>query len=599
MATVIDSLIVTLGLDSSKFSQGRKNVSDDMSKMRKDSEQTAKKMDEHGKQAASFFSRIRTELIALTGLALTFQGFKNFVSQTANNLSQLGYASQTLGMSAKELDAWEKSFSRFGATSQQVRGAMSSLQNDLAVMRNKGPISDSLINLTGRLGVSLQNDKGAWKSVGDIYTELADKFQKMDAATRQMYGKDLGMSPEMVNFLAQGSKAVSEQLDYYEKMSNATDAATKGAQRYEQQLADLRARFDSTGQKIFTALIPALTKLNELLVKFADWLSQNSDKIAPFIENAIKVINEAVNAVGGWETALNGLLVFVVGKWALGMIGAIGRVGGAIAGLVSNLASVVIKNPWLMMLVPANNTPNQTEENNEKARLAQRNLERNRAEWLAANPGQPLPPELAQDYGSTADQVINSLSKPRGIRNNNPGNLNFAGQAGATKEGGGNGRFAVFGTMADGIAALYRQLQLYFKRGINTISDIVKKYAPASDGNNEGAYISQLTKATGKGANEKLDSSDMGTIFSLMRGIINHENGAGHVADDEIMRGISSGAGLAYSSSSVSNQQATTNEVHIGEVNVNNARNSDDVVSGLKTSFMANPLISTMNGAYS
>ena len=327
MATVIDALVVTLGLDSSKFSQGRKNVSEDMNKMRKESEQTAKKMDENGKQAAAFFSRIRTELIALTGLALTFQGFKNFVSQTASNLSQLGYASQTLGMSAKELDAWEKSFSRFGATSQQVRGAMASLQNDLAVMRNKGPISDSLINLTGRLGVSLQNDKGAWKSVGEIYTELADKFQKMDAATRQMYGKDLGMSPEMVNFLAQGSKAVSEQLDHYEKLSNATETATKGAQRYEQQLADLRARFDTTGQKIFTALIPALTKLNELLGKFADWLSQNSDKIAPFIENAVKVINDAVNAVGGWENALNGLLVFVVGKWALGMIGAIGRVG--------------------------------------------------------------------------------------------------------------------------------------------------------------------------------------------------------------------------------------------------------------------------------
>ena len=421
----------------------------------------------------------------------------------------------------------------------------------------------------------------------------------MDAATRQMYGKDLGMSPEMVNFLAQGSKAVSEQLDHYEKLSNATETATKGAQRYEQQLADLRARFDTTGQKIFTALIPALTKLNELLGKFADWLSQNSDKIAPFIENAVKVINDAVNAVGGWENALNGLLVFVVGKWALGMIGAIGRVGGAIAGLVANLASVVVKNPWLMMLVPANNTPNQTEENSEKSRLAQRNLERNRAEWQAENPGKPLPPELAQDYTNTADQVINSLSKPRGIRNNNPGNLNYAGQAGATKEGGDKGRFAVFSSMAEGIAALYRQLQLYFKRGINTIADIVKKYAPSSDGNNEGAYISQLTKATGKSADEKLDSNDMGTIFSLMRGIINHENGAGHVADEEIMSGINAGAGLAYSSSNVSNQQSTTNEVHIGEVNVSAARNSDDVVSGLKTSFMANPLISTMNGAYS
>ncbi len=67
-------------------------------------------------------------------------------------------------------------------------------------------------------------------------------------------------------------------------------------------------------------------------------------------------------------------------------------------------------------------------------------------------------------------------------------------------EGGEGGRFAVFESMQHGIAALYKQLQLYFKRGINTLSSIVKTYAPASDNNNVDAFISALTKATGKGA---------------------------------------------------------------------------------------------------
>lgn len=47
-------------------------------------------------------------------------------------------------------------------------------------------------------------------------------------------------------------------------------------------------------------------------------------------------------------------------------------------------------------------------------------------------------------------------SLPRGIRNNNPGNLNFAGQRGASLEGGPGGRFATFDTMDEGVAALYR-----------------------------------------------------------------------------------------------------------------------------------------------
>lgn len=60
----------------------------------------------------------------------------------------------------------------------------------------------------------------------------------------------------------------------------------------------------------------------------------------------------------------------------------------------------------------------------------------------------------------------------RGERNNNPGNLNFAGQAGASLERPG-GRFARFETAFDGLRALARQLMLYAGRGINSVEKII------------------------------------------------------------------------------------------------------------------------------
>lgn len=119
----------------------------------------------------------------------------------------------------------------------------------------------------------------------------------------------------------------------------------------------------------------------------------------------------------------------------------------------------------------------------------------------------------------------NNQKLTRGIRNNNPGNINFAGQAGALKEGGADGRFAVFPTMVDGVAALDKQLNLYLSRGKNTISQIVSTYAPGADKNNEAAYRSYLSRVTGLGANDKIDGSNTAEIVRLIRGIIGMENG--------------------------------------------------------------------------
>jgi hypothetical protein len=79
-------------------------------------------------------------------------------------------------------------------------------------------------------------------------------------------------------------------------------------------------------------------------------------------------------------------------------------------------------------------------------------------------------------------------------KNNNPGNLVYAGQAGATA---GSGGFAVFDTYADGYQALLNQLQLDATRGL-TISQEMAKWAPAGQGtNNPVAYANQVAANEG------------------------------------------------------------------------------------------------------
>ncbi|QHC34173.1 structural protein [Komagataeibacter xylinus] len=118
---------------------------------------------------------------------------------------------------------------------------------------------------------------------------------------------------------------------------------------------------------------------------------------------------------------------------------------------------------------------------------------------------------------------------PRGIRNNNPGNLNYAHQPGAHLETGvSNPRFAAFPTMADGIQALRTQLLRYAERGLTTVASIISVYAPATE-NATSAYIAGLCRQMGVQPDTVLDLHDPATMARLICGITTIENGAGHL----------------------------------------------------------------------
>jgi hypothetical protein len=93
--------------------------------------------------------------------------------------------------------------------------------------------------------------------------------------------------------------------------------------------------------------------------------------------------------------------------------------------------------------------------------------------------------------------------------NNNPGNLVYAGQAGATPGAGG---FAAFPTYQAGLNALDNQITLDATRGTDvngnpttTLAQFITSYAPPSE-NNTAAYIANVSNWTGYDPNAPLSS---------------------------------------------------------------------------------------------
>jgi hypothetical protein len=124
----------------------------------------------------------------------------------------------------------------------------------------------------------------------------------------------------------------------------------------------------------------------------------------------------------------------------------------------------------------------------------------------------------------------------RGVRTNNPLNLSFANQPNAI---GTDGRFAVFQTPEEGVAASVRQLQLYGQRGLNTIDQIVSRWAPPSE-NNTAAYIQAVAQRVGVSPNQEIDLSDPNIMRRLVNAMSVQEVGR-VIPDDVLRRGVDLG----------------------------------------------------------
>lgn len=134
------------------------------------------------------------------------------------------------------------------------------------------------------------------------------------------------------------------------------------------------------------------------------------------------------------------------------------------------------------------------------------------------------------------------MALPRGIRNNNPGNIrhgdNWVGMSDNQKDS----SFVTFTDAKYGIRAMVKIFRSYRNRGIYTLGQIISTWAPSNENNTE-AYIKGAEKSTGWDRSHVVVEME-GDYQVLIKAIIKHENGAAY-AEYYSLAKIDEGVALA------------------------------------------------------
>jgi hypothetical protein len=129
---------------------------------------------------------------------------------------------------------------------------------------------------------------------------------------------------------------------------------------------------------------------------------------------------------------------------------------------------------------------------------------------------------------TVSDYVGNLLSGPRGIRNNNPGNIrrnSIAWQGALSRadvEAAGNTWdpvFVQFDTPANGIRAIGHVLIAYSNRGLSTVDTLI----PTWSATDQAAYVANVAVALGVNPGDTIDVS--ANLPALATAIIQQEEG--------------------------------------------------------------------------
>ncbi|EON3530553.1 TPA: lytic transglycosylase domain-containing protein [Escherichia coli] len=472
-----------------------------------------------------------------------------------------------------ELKAAESTYSPYFSGVGNLLNTLAAAQND-----TQHPAYNGLI------GLGMNPKKGAAENLPVLLERvaaLAKEYEGTGLTQGMLRGRGLGwVNFGLANQLVKYQDKIPELNKEFSLRAAQNDSLLTSAHTSKYQ--NLTSNLENNWDRLTSGFQGAMSGNSEQLIGISNGVTnaalnfmngENFKRILTDVETGLDKLGKYVNGpdfnndlnnfaenVAKVTKALSGFVGFAVEHpWLFGaaVLAGPSRVG-AVAATTTGVAARVVGGSLLGatagtvagLAIPTNNTPTTSEEMKGLEGRFNFDYFNEVQEWQKNNPGKVWPGGL-QKY---SNNVNRSAYLSRGIRNNNPGNLNFAGQKGATLESGPNARFASFPTMLEGIAALDRQVMLYLKRGKNTIDQIIDIYAPSSDGNNTSSYKSYLSQYTGLGVKEKIDGSNFELMRKLIQGIINHENGAAAraVSGDEVMRALAMNRGNVYSPNNAS-----------------------------------------------
>lgn len=278
MATIIDSLLVTLGLDSSGVDKG---IS-----------QTNAKIN-------GGLKSIATALAPLAGAV----GLTKLISDYTKAADELGKFSRKVRENISDVQGWQNAIDAAGHDSKGFQNTLTGLDQQLRVIGRRGMSNSYAFRA---LGVSARDANGNVKTSTEILTELSQVADKMNPERFRRLTEKLGIDADTIRFLQSGSKEVGTLVDKYKDLAY-TQKDAEISRQFNVTMGDLNKTFQAFAATGLRVLVPALTFVADKFALIVNFLRKHEPFVKAFIVGLAAVI---------LYTLLPAIAAIAAGIWA-------------------------------------------------------------------------------------------------------------------------------------------------------------------------------------------------------------------------------------------------------------------------------------------
>jgi hypothetical protein len=321
--TVIDSLVVELGLDPTKFTKGQRDALDAFKKTQAEFDKRLKDLEASGKRAGNSFGSITTAAEGLFSV-LAGAGMAAFARDTMNSAAATGRMATNIGVATDELSTFGRMLERNGGNAESAMASMKGFTDQVSRLKYLGQGSQELMTFMGTINAPIGSNA---LQTYIKFVEWAEKHRN-DPQLVNTIGQMGGLDQSAINEALKGAAQVRKDWENA-RVGSLTPEQAEAMQRMQESWKSLDQAISMVGRDLVVDVEPAFTAIAKAV---SGWAEGNRG---------------LADSLGGVLTAIAGFTALKPAAWVLRLLGlegvaaAAGPVGLAAVGGYEMLPSAL------------------------------------------------------------------------------------------------------------------------------------------------------------------------------------------------------------------------------------------------------------------
>jgi len=313
MPTIIDSLLITLGLDTKGVKTGEKEAENSLKDLERHSRESANAIKEQGAVAGEFYDTLLEKAATFFAFIAGGMELKEFVKNTMEGELSALRLSEMLKMNIEDFQKWQGAVVIAGGTAQGFGQSMKMLGGFLVDIKTGTRGAERALKVLQAAGVT-GLAKGKYTPVAEVLDQLSTKMSKLDMMSATRLGMRMGLDEAFVRVLHRSTEGIKALKDAAADAGMFTKEESDAVEVLEERLNLLGLRGKTIAREaLMGAIRPALEYVTGLLEQIAAWAQKHPNDVKAIFVGIASALAAASVAAVALTVSLSPVMAAVIG----------------------------------------------------------------------------------------------------------------------------------------------------------------------------------------------------------------------------------------------------------------------------------------------